>query len=352
MANQTYKQLSDKKYITQLRDIQKQLPGFTAQFFIGIDQTTAPRTRLAYAQDIKTFFEYLHLNYEKYAAIDIKDYPLGILTELKAQDFEQYILEMKLYTDKDGRDVTNHEKGIKRKLSSLRCMYNYFHKNQLISENPILQVAMPKLHEKAIIRFDADETADFLDQVETGDQLTKTQQRFHEKLGTRDLAIMTLMLGTGIRVSECVGLDLQDIDFKNSRIKVTRKGGYEAFVYFGDEVTDALLPYMEERAQKTPAEGHENALFLSARNTRMCVRNVEYMVKKYAAIVTPGKKITPHKLRSTYGTSLYKETGDIYLVADVLGHKDVNTTKKHYAAIEDDRRRSARNAVKLREDQP
>ena len=72
-------------------------------------------------------------------------------------------------------------------------------------------------------------------------------------------------------------------------------------------------------------------------------------LKKYAREVTPNKKITPHKLRSTYGTSLYKETGDIYLVADVLGHKDVNTTKKHYAAIDEDRRRQAANIVKLRE---
>jgi len=84
-------------------------------------------------------------------------------------------------------------------------------------------------------------------------------------------------------------------------------------------------------------------------NKRMSVRSVENLVKKYARIISPLKKITPHKLRSTYGTNLYKETGDIYLVADVLGHSDVNTTKKHYAAIEDDRRRSARNAVKLRE---
>ncbi len=72
-------------------------------------------------------------------------------------------------------------------------------------------------------------------------------------------------------------------------------------------------------------------------------------VKKYSATVTSLKKITPHKLRSTYGTSLYRETGDIYLVADVLGHKDVNTTKKHYAALEDERRRSAANKVRLRE---
>ena len=80
------------------------------------------------------------------------------------------------------------------------------------------------------------------------------------------------------------------------------------------------------------------------------MKAVENLVKKYAREITTAKKITPHKLRSTYGTTLYRETGDIYLVADVLGHKDVNTTKKHYAAMDDERRRKAASAVKLRKD--
>ena len=107
---------------------------------------------------------------------------------------------------------------------------------------------------------------------------------------------------------------------------------------------------MEERKGITPVAGNENALFLSLQNKRISVRAVENLVKKYSKLVTNLKNITPHKLRSTYGTSLYKETGDIYLVADVLGHKDVNTTRKHYAAIEEDRRRSAAKYVHLRED--
>ena len=112
---------------------------------------------------------------------------------------------------------------------------------------------------------------------------------------------------------------------------------------------DALKEYLKEREHIIPEEGHEDALFLSLQRKRMSVRSVEKLVKKYSRIVTPLKKITPHKLRSTYGTNLYRETGDIYLVADVLGHSDVNTTKKHYAALEDERRRSARNKVRLRE---
>jgi site-specific recombinase XerD len=96
--------------------------------------------------------------------------------------------------------------------------------------------------------------------------------------------------------------------------------------------------------------GHEHALFLSIQKKRITARAVENLVKKYAAVATPLKKISPHKLRSTYGTMLYQETGDIYLVADVLGHKDVNTTRKHYAAISQDRRRIAAQVIKLRED--
>ena len=122
------------------------------------------------------------------------------------------------------------------------------------------------------------------------------------------------------------------------------------YVFFGPEVENALITYLEQtRNGQTPLIGHENALFLSSQRKRISVRTVEDLVKKYSTQVTPNKHITPHKLRSTYGTNLYKETGDIYLVADVLGHKDVNTTKKHYAALGDDRRRQAATAVILRE---
>ena len=144
--------------------------------------------------------------------------------------------------------------------------------------------------------------------------------------------------------------EMNDIDYKNDRIKVRRKGGYEANVYFGDEVRNALLAYHEQRKHIIPASGHEDAMFLSLQNKRITTRAVENLVKKYASKVTTMKKITPHKLRSTYGTNLYRESGDIYLVADVLGHKDVNTTRKHYAANEEERGRLARKLVHLRED--
>lgn len=333
----------------KLRAMLKELPSFCMMFFRGIEQTTSSRTRIAYAYDMGIFFNFIKDNNPEYADVQIKDFTLDILDKITVSDVEEYLDYLKVYS-KDNSEHINNEKGIKRKLSSLKSFYNYFFCNELINDNPPAKVRVPKMHEKEIIRLDADEVARLLDEVESGNKLTKSQKAFHEKTKLRDMAILTLLLGTGIRVSECVGIDLNDIDFKNTGIKIRRKGGYESIIYFGDEVETALLNYLEYRKTLVTVEGHEDAFFLSLQNKRISVRSVENLVKKYAGLITSLKHITPHKLRSTYGTTLYKETGDIYLVADVLGHKDVNTTRKHYAAIEEDRRRNARNAIKLRED--
>ena len=334
----------------RLREVLKTLPPFAKDFFRAIEPKSSAKTRINYAYDIRVFFHFLMENNPIYKNYSIDQFTLGDLERLEPVDIEEYMEYLKVYK-RDDELVTNGEKGLSRKTSALRSFYKYYFKRQAISRNPTLLVDMPKLHDKAIIRLDADEVALLLDFVENcGNELSGQALNYYKKTKDRDLAILTLLLGTGIRVSECVGLDLTDVDFKNNGITVTRKGGNQMVVYFGEEVEKALKHYIEgDRKAATPLSGHENALFLSTQKRRMGIQAVENMVKKYARQVTPTKKITPHKLRSTYGTSLYKETGDIYLVADVLGHKDVNTTKKHYAAIDEDRRRKAASAVKLRE---
>lgn len=343
-----YHDEQNKQNILKLRAVLDTLPPFCKTFFRGIEEYTSTRTRLAYAYDIRLFFEFLHEKNGICAKMEIQDYPISILEQITRIDIEEYLEYMGLY-QKDGKEITNEERGKARKLSSLRSFYNYFFENEMIEKNPAALVHLPKQHEKEIIRLEPNEVAILLDQVEDGTKLTKKELEYHKKTKVRDVALLTLLLGTGIRVSECVGLDISDINFDIGGIKIRRKGGYEAIVYFGEEVETALLDYLEQREHMIPIQGHENALFLSLQNRRMAVRSVENLVKKYASRVTTLKKITPHKLRSTYGTTLYQETGDIYLVADVLGHKDVNTTRKHYAALEDERRRRAAGAVHLRE---
>ncbi|WP_373220080.1 tyrosine-type recombinase/integrase [Blautia obeum] len=346
----TYHEQKDVENILRLREVLTTLPPFCRDYFRAIDTTTTTKTRISYAYDIRIFFQFLLDENPAFKDYKMTDFTVDVLDQIKALDLEEYQEYLKVYQAGD-KTETNGERGLKRKISALRSFYAYFYKREMIKTNPTVLIDVPKIHDKSIIRLDTDEVALLLDYIEhCGDQLTGQKRVYYEKTKERDLAIVTLLLGTGIRVSECVGLDIEDVDFKNNGIKVTRKGGNEMVVYFGPEVEKALKRYIEVRENIIPLEGHEHALFYSAQRRRIGVQAVENLVKKYASQITTTKKITPHKLRSTYGTTLYQETGDIYLVADVLGHKDVNTTKKHYAAIDDARRRQAAKAVRLRED--
>ena len=352
MPDLSYHKEEEIRNTQKLRELIRELPPYVRDFFRGIEPTTSSRTRIAYAYDLRVFFRYLHENNGTFSKKEIREIRLDDLESLTPMDIEEYLDYVKVYSSPaSARDRRSNDlQAIKRKLASLRTFYKYFYMKELIRYDPLSLVAMPKLREKNIIRLDADEVVDVLDNVESGSHLSKQQQAFHGKGKIRDLALMTLLLGTGIRVSECVGLNLGDVDFKNDGISIHRKGGKEVTVYFGEEVEEALLDYLEERKGIIPESGHENALFLSSQRRRLNVRSVENIVKKYTASLGLGKNITPHKLRSTYGTALYRETGDIYLVADVLGHSDVNTTRKHYAALEDEQRRQARDKVHLRRD--
>ena len=346
----TYHEQKDVENILRLREVLSTLPPFCRDYFRAIDTTTTTKTRISYAYDIRIFFQFLLDENPAFKDYKMTDFTVDVLDQIKALDLEEYQEYLKVYQAGD-KTETNGERGLKRKISALRSFYAYYYRREMIETNPTVLIDVPKIHDKSIIRLDTDEVALLLDYIEhCGDQLTGQKRVYYEKNKERDLAIVTLLLGTGIRVSECVGLDIEDVDFKNNGIKVTRKGGNEMVVYFGPEVEKALKRYLEVRENIIPLEGHEHALFYSTQRRRIGVQAIENLVKKYAQQITTTKKITPHKLRSTYGTALYQETGDIYLVADVLGHKDVNTTKKHYAAIDDARRRQAAKAVKLRED--
>ncbi|MCQ2978868.1 MAG: tyrosine-type recombinase/integrase [Clostridia bacterium] len=341
-----YNDEMQRKNILKLREKLENMPPYCGDFFRGIENVTSHRTRLAYAYDLNLFFNYLRQ--AGFSERQIND--VNILNKLTLTDLEKYIEYLNYFeeTDKDG-NVSIHkntERGKSRKIASLRTFYKYFYKKQVITSNPASLIDMPKYHQKQIIRLEPDEVSRLLDIVEKGPTLTKSQQKYYEKTKVRDFALISLLLGTGMRVSECVGIDRKNIDFENNGIKILRKGGSEQIIYFGKEVRDALIDYLDERRSVIT---DTDALFLSMQNKRITVRAVENLVKKYTKQVTTLKNISPHKLRSTYGTNLYKETGDIYLVADVLGHRDVNTTRKHYAQIDDDRRRIAAKVVKLRD---
>lgn len=345
----------DTKNIEKIREICSRLPDFVTEFAVSIQLRTTPLTRLGYVSDIRIFFNYLIKQNFRDLKTE-KDVTINDLAALKAYDIELFLDYLGSYYI-DGKHCKCGVEAKERKLSSLRTFFKFLYRHEILSENITEKVETPKIHEKPIRFLEVNEIAELLDVAESGRALTPRQKAFQNITKTRDVAILSVFLGTGIRISELVGLDKDDVDIETNALSVVRKGGAKAILYFSDEVAAAITSYLgwidEQKKLGTDFSkkiSDENALFLSLQGKRITVRSVQLLVEKYTSIVSPLKHITPHKLRSTFGTTLYRETQDIYVVADVLGHKDINTTKKHYAAISDEIRRKAANTVKLRED--
>lgn len=356
MADSSYREQIDAKRVLQIREITRTLPPACGDFLRAIAVTTGTFTRLAYAIDLRTFFHFLQTE-----RVAFSDKPLYLMTDadlarVTQSDLTAYVEYLTYYfrqddeasADRPVKALVNHELAIKRKLCSIRSFYDFLFQSQRIPSNVTTLVPLPKIHEKPILRLTQDEMVRMLSQAETGDGMSKGQQKYQKITSVRDYALLSLFLGTGIRVSECVGLNIADVNMEENAFLVTRKGGNQVVLYFPPEVAEALARYLEERKQIEPLPGHEDALFLSLQRRRITQRAVQNLVKKYAAVAAPLKpKISPHKLRSTFATNLYNATGDIYLVADVLGHSSVDTTRKHYADMTDARRRMAADYVRL-----
>lgn len=355
MAEQlSYREKIDAERIVQIRAIARELPPACGDFFSAIAMTTGTFTRLAYAIDLRTFFQYLQTERYQFAHKPLYAFNNDDLANVSQSDLTSYVEYLTFYYKNEPDDegpakvMINHELSIKRKLCSIRSFYDFLYKNGRIPANVTTLVPLPKIHEKPILRLTVEEMRRMLEQAATGEGLTPRQQAWHKLTVKRDFALLSLFLGTGVRVSECVGLNIADVDFENNAFLVTRKGGNQVVLYFPPEVAEALAEYVADREKIDAQPGHEDALFLSMQKRRITQRAVQNLVKKYAAIASPLKpKISPHKLRSTFATNLYNKTGDIYLVADVLGHASVDTTRKHYADMTDARRRMAAEQVEL-----
>ncbi len=331
------KQLKLKK----LKELEKGLPTYAIAYLDEKELNSQISTVLSYAYDLHTFFRYILENNPSCKNLQVKDISLDFLENLTFEDINEY-QKFLSYTD-SGEKHMNSERGIARRMAPLRGFFQFACLHGYMKSNPTLGAAKRKKPPKNdIIRMNAAEVDTMLNTVKNSNISSARQRKFCEKAQLRDTAIITLLLNTGLRVSECVGLDVDDVNFTAKTIYIVRKGGKSSILYFNDTVAQALTDYIElERTPLLDEHSDEKALFLSNRKQRMCVKSVENVVKKFAKESIAGKHITPHKLRSTYGTALYRETGDIRLVADVLGHEDINTTAKNYAAIEEAHRQTA-----------
>jgi integrase/recombinase XerC len=195
----------------KLRNVLATLPPFCLDFFRGIEPRTSLLTRINYAYDLRLFFSFLENELGK----DVLHFQSKDLQNITMNDFELFLEYVTLYY-KDDAVMENGEKGLARKLSSVRSLYKYYYKKGSIDTNVTTKLETPKIHEKPIIRLDNAEAVSLLSIIESGSGLSPKQLAFHDKTKIRDGAIFTLFLTTGIRISELCALDVIDFDFQSA----------------------------------------------------------------------------------------------------------------------------------------
>ena len=250
LKQDSYDVQQNRENILKLRAVLRELPPFCRDFFRAIEPNTSILTRINYAYDLRLFFEFLTTEIKEFTHISpFSQFTLRDLNLVQAVHIEMFLEYLTYYSRPSAPEIEhqNHDSGKARKLSTLRSFLAYFFKNEKIDKNVASLVDYPKIREKPIIRLEADEVARLLDFVESGQGLTERQKRYHQYTKQRDITILTVFLGTGIRISECVGLNISDLDFTINGFRITRKGGNQVILYFGDEVRKALLDYLDER---------------------------------------------------------------------------------------------------------
>lgn len=320
MSLRSYKD-ANNHFRTLSKELLADMPQDASLFYQHFDGSILPKTMYGYLIDLRDFMSYFVQNNPSLS--QLSDVDASYLNNLSLWDYNEYMADVRL------RDI--QEAAQCRKLAAIRKYLNFLLKNADFgfSNVAFLNIETPKKRvRKTVTRMTNDEVKAFLDNAEFGTRLRKEELPYHERLQIRDIAILSLMLNTGIRVSECVGLDLVDVELKYNRVHLLRKGFKEEYVYFPESTKEYLKEYLEKRRKMNGINsGHEQALFISRKHNRISDDAVRNLVRKYAATTVPEKHITAHKLRSTYGTALYSETHDIYAVQQVLGHSSIETTK-------------------------
>lgn len=278
-----------------------------------------------YQYDLRTFFKFLKLRYRlvpktvEFDEIDIFDVDIKLIKKVTIQDLYAFIS----YVDKERN---NHNYAKARKVASIRSFFKYlFSKVKLIDENPALDLESPKTDSRHPVYLTLDEAKMLLNVIDG---------QFRE----RDYAIVTLFLNCGLRLSELVSIDIDKI--KGDTLTVIGKGNKERTIYLNDACINALENYLKVR----PKEGNKDnkALFISRKKNRLSPKAVQHLVKKYVKIAgLDTEKYSPHKLRHTAATLMYKHGNvDIRALQQILGHENVSTTQI-YTHIDDDRLRKA-----------
>jgi len=207
---------------------------------------------------------------------------------------------------------------VRRKLAAVRAMYKFLLSEGLVRSNPAARLRTPKIKQRLPEVMTEEKANRLIDAVERGGTIEKPSRE-------RDLAFLELLYGCGIRVSELVGINTEDLDLGQGWLLVRGKGNKEREVPVGERAAAAVQRYLPQR---TPVAG-ERALFLNSRGRRISDRHVRRLVKMYALVITGDVTVHPHSFRHAYATHLLTDGADLRVIQELLGHARLSTTQKY-----------------------
>lgn len=322
--------MAENTKTSRLLKLCNDLPDCCQAFLLETGTEMAVTTRTAYANELIWFFDYLISYNPEFCELEKKNIDIPDIKKISSQDVSRYLT---IYKDQGLKERT-----IARKRAALSSFFSYLTNNRKIEFNPVVASTKVKVHSSdEVVHLNLNEQVDFLDAINNGYGLDHNKLKYHDKYRSRDLALVTLLLDTGIRVSELNGLDIGDVDLINCSAIITRKGGNLQTIYFSFEARDLLKEYLDDRKLKYPDLCEADPLFATLKGERLAVRSIEQLIKKYSVASIPGKgsKMTPHRMRASYAMSFYHETKDILALQREMGHKSLAATNI-YAKADDD----------------
>lgn len=315
----TGRQESNEKTDFKTKKKLESQPRILTDYYYGMTGKTAI-TKYNYISYNIPFLDYLKRN-----SIDINT--PGSFGKVKPSDITRYMEEEIKYVYKNGKKMEAAESTRAPKFYAIRNFFDFLINEGYVEHNPCANIEPPRIQdEREVVAMDPDEIAVLKGNIPSG-----------QKTYNRDMAIVALGCTTGLRVRSITEINMGDIDFNNGSIVVREKGNKERTIYIGRNTSELLKKWISDR-RKYYSDVNTDALFISLKRNRISVNAIENMIKKYSRGIN--KHITPHKMRSSCATNLYEKTGDIYIVQEVLGHKNIKNTRR-YAKVTDAKRRAA-----------
>ena len=305
-------------------------PAIVRKFYTSFKNGHTGSSRMTYLQLVGQYVQYL-----KERGIDVDDYM--VFSFIKPADIDEYLDEYK-----EGRVNGNNKRksdaSVVSAYHAVKSFYQFLYNNDYISKDPFTKVNKPKNKvSREPVYLTEDEIQKVRDEIFHGLNYYYQNAEDKEYWLIRDYTIFTLGCRTGLRCSAIAAINIEDINFSENYILVVEKGNVTRECYFGDQTKDIILEWIDIRNKLLNGK-HCDALFISRQRRRIDASSINSLIKKYTIHID--KHITPHKMRATCATNLWEKTGDIYLVADQLGHKNLANTRK-YTNISSDKKRKA-----------